>query len=409
MKRLLVLLVASALGALGLVPSAEALGTELTPTSGHLVNRWSALNQVKTRKLSLADVGRLAVNSDLVVVKSGDGYFVPTIRKANPNATVLVYTNGAFAQKNEGTAYPESWYARDALGNKITQPNFGNYLMDISNAGWIQSRVDECRSYLAATGADGCYNDMLMTAPLFKNYVTAKPINPATNRPWTFPAYQAQVERIADAVRLGTGRVHAANGVGNGKRWFTGNGGSSKTITDHTDAAHSEIWIRDRNLAPDQWPTVAKWQQDIDMVVEAEAEGRTVMVETKLWATAKYPTIAPALAARWHTYALASFLLGTEGHFTWFCFDSGRTFESMMSEETGENLRLGGPTSSYAVQASGVYSRRFDTGFVAVNPQDTARTVTLPSGDWTDVDGGTVLSGAVTLQPHTALVTESGT
>ena len=56
----------------------------------------------------------------------------------------------------------------------------------------------------ASTGADGCYTDMLMTAPLFENYASGgKPINPATGQPWTFPDFQAAVEAIADAVRNG--------------------------------------------------------------------------------------------------------------------------------------------------------------------------------------------------------------
>ena len=128
--------------------------------------------------------------------------------------TVLVYHNGAFAQKNEGTRYPPDWYARDANGNKVVQTVFGNYLMDVSHSGWVGEVVRQCRTAKTATGADGCYTDMLMTAPLFENYASGgKPINPATGRPWTFPEFQAAVERIADAVRTGVPGPYAANGV----------------------------------------------------------------------------------------------------------------------------------------------------------------------------------------------------
>ena len=175
------------------------------PDAGRIVHRWAAFNQVPPN-FTAAQAAVAAPAFDLATVKplASMAPVVTAMRNANPQLKVLVYHNGAFAQKNEGTRYPAAWYARDANGNKIVQTVFGNYLMDVSHAGWVGEVVRQCRAAKATTGADGCYTDMLMTAPLFENYASGgKPINPATGRPWTFPDFQAAVEAIADAVRTG--------------------------------------------------------------------------------------------------------------------------------------------------------------------------------------------------------------
>ena len=266
-----------------------------------LVHRWAAFNQVPP-SFTPQQAAAAAPAFDLATVKPTQAPAVVTAMKAaNAELTVLVYHNGAFAQKNEGTRYPPDWYARDANGNKVVQTVFGNYLMDVSHSGWVGEVVRQCRTAKTATGADGCYTDMLMTAPLFENYASGgKPINPATGRPWTFPEFQAAVERIADAVRAGVPGPYAANGVARGKRWFAVDGASSKTLTNHVDGAHAEIWLRDRTLAAGQWPSVTDWRLDVDMVVNAEAEGRVVMVETKLWENA-----SAALVDRWRASSLS--------------------------------------------------------------------------------------------------------
>jgi hypothetical protein len=386
---------------------AQAVGTDLAPYTftgqPQLVHRWAALNQVKHEKLTKAQITSLANNVDLVVVKNTDARTVSLMKSTNPRLVALVYANGAFAQKNEGTRFPESWYARDAAGNKITMPKFGNYLMDISSQGWIDQVVATCLDYKAQSGADGCYSDMLMTAPLFNGYVSAKPINPATGKVWSFKDYQAQVGVIADAVRNGGGGPNAANGVANGNRWFVTGGGSSKPITDHANAAHSEIWIRDRSLTVSEFPPATQWQQDVDMVAEAEAEGRVLMIETKLWPKGGEPAPTSDLVQQWRGFTLASYLLGTEGRYTWFLFDVDRTYAGMTTADPWDNAPIGAPAGPYSALANGAFVRSYSTGFVAVNPGATPLVVSLPSGSWQRV-GGSTESGDVTLAAHSGAI-----
>jgi hypothetical protein len=386
---------------------AQAVGTDLAPytftSQPQLVHRWAALNQVKHEKLTKAQITSLANNVDLVVVKNTDARTVTLMKSANPRLVALVYANGAFAQKNEGTRFPESWYARDAAGNKITMPKFGNYLMDISNQGWIDQVVATCLDYKAQSGADGCYSDMLMTAPLFNNYVSAKPINPATGKVWSFKDYQAQVGVIADAVRTRGGGPNAANGVANGNRWFVTGGGTSKPITDHANAAHSEIWIRDRMLTVSQFPPATQWRQDVDMVAQAEAEGRVLMIETKLWPKGGEPAPTSDLVQQWRGFTLASYLLATEGRFTWFLFDVDRTYAGMTTADPWDKAPIGAPAGPYTALANGAFVRSFSTGLVAVNPGPTPLVVSLPTGTWQRV-GGSTESGDVTVAPHSGAI-----
>ena len=374
----------------------------LRPPDPGLVHRWAAFNQVPPN-FSPAQAAAAAPSFDLATVKlkPSTPAVIAAMRSANPQLKVLVYHNGAFAQKNEGTKYPAAWYARDANGNKVVQTVFGNYLMDVSHPEWVAEVVRQCRSAKATTGADGCYTDMLMTAPLFENYANGgKPINPATGQVWTFPDFQVAVERIADAVRNGVPGPYGANGVARGKRWFASAGASSKTLTNHVDVAHSEIWLRDRGLSASQWPSQADWKLDVDMVVNAEAEGRVVMVETKLWQSA-----SPALVDRWRAFALASFLLGTEGRSTWFLFTPAQTFAGMTVAHPWDDVPVGAPLGPYSRQGGGTgpYVRTFAAGFVAVNPGGSTVTVSLPAGTWRNLQGQSQ-SGSVPLLARTASI-----
>jgi hypothetical protein len=374
--------------------------TALLPVGPGLIHRWVALNQVPPAKVTPDQAAAVAPNFDLAVIKASEGALVHPMKDANADLTVLVYHNGSFAQKNQGNAFPEAWYAHDANGNKLQQTVFGNYLMDVSNPGWVGHVVHECQDDIKKTGADGCYTDMLMTAPLFGNYASGgPPVNPATGKKWTFPDYQAAVEAIADSLRAVPG-PHGANGVANGRRWFATDGSSSKTLTDHVDGAHSEIWLRDRTLKVNEWPTVANWKLDVDMVVQAEAEQRVVMVETKLWDPASV-----GLTNRWRAFALASFLLGTEGKTTWYLFTSDRTFDGMTAaaSDPWDKAPVGHPLGPYGLAAGGAYVRSFSTGFVAVNPGTTAVSVALPAGNWKSLTG-TVQKGTVKLAAHTGSV-----
>lgn len=372
----------------------------LSPQAPGLVHKWVALNQVPSSYLTAAQVAAVANNFDLAVIKDSQAGLSDQLKAANPDLTVLVYHNGAFAQKGQGTKFPAAWYAYDVNHNKITQTVFGNYLMDVSNTDWIDYVVGACTSAKGRAHADGCYTDMMMTAPLFGDYATGRPVNPATGKIWTFPAFQSAVERIAARIRDEVDGPSAANGVACGKRWFVAGGGSSKTLTNNTDGSHAEIWLRDRKLAPDEFPSVTSWKQDVDMVAEAEAESRQIMVETKLWQRGP-DAIPTATVDRWRAFTLATFLLATEGK-SWYLFSPNPTLSGMTAADPWEDVAVGAPIASYTLSGR-VYQRSFVNGFTAVNPSTTYSTVTLPLGAWRSLTGQ-VQSGTIAMKAHTGMV-----
>jgi hypothetical protein len=385
----------------GAALTASTQGSSLAPSSLGLVHPWLALNQVP--EPTLDQVVAAAPHYDLVIVKKNQAALVQAMKAVNPGMTVLAYQNGAYAQHHEGSTFPASWYARDAGGNQITQSYFHNYLMDVSDVDWQNHVVDECRSLIAETGADGCYTDMLNTSPLFPGYSSAPPINPATGKPWTFGAYQAVVDALAARVRDEVPGPAAANGVSNGQRWYADGGTSSRLLADYTEAAHAETWLRDRFGSWDTWPSVAEWTSSVDMVRDAEAAGKTLMVQTKLWSSA-----TPEQQTQWRRFSLASFLLATSGR-SWYMFSSPQTFAGMATPDPEEQAAIGTPTDAYSPPPGRrVYTRDFSTGFVAVNVTDGDAAVTLPGGWWRDLDGNTV-RGTVPIPGHTGMVWQAAT
>ena len=120
------------------------------------------------------------------------------------------------------------------------------------------------------------------------------------------------------------------------------------------------------------------------MVAQAEAEGRVVMVETKLWETA-----SAALVNRWRAFTLGSFLLGTTGRSTWFLFTPASTFAGMTVAHPWDDVPVGPPLGPYSRQGTGgAYVRGFTSGFVAVNPGGTTVNVSL-AGTWRNLQGQT--------------------
>src|SRR4029079_9670068 len=74
------------------------------------------------------------------------------------------------------------------------------------------------------------------------------------------------------------------------------------------DGGIAEGFLRTATAGPGVYPTPTIWQQTVDMLPQAQSQGKPVLVLTKLWTTA-----TPGQVTAWHLYTLASFLLGTDG------------------------------------------------------------------------------------------------
>jgi hypothetical protein len=334
-----------------------------------------------------------AQSVNLLVGQTGTfSQYTASMRAANPSLKLVVYLNGVYAGGAKVSTYPESWFMHDANGSRITSSQFPrDYLMDPTNSSWIQTVENNCSSALAATGWDGCYLDMLGPGTLTPGYLSSTPIDVTTGAPWTNTDWVTATTNLASTVAAALPGVYLiGNGLGNGTQYFTQSWGPSSMLFGPLVAADAQGFVRGDSDPPTQFRSESQWKADVDMLVDAAGRGRSVMVESKVWNSTATQDQMNAI----HRYALATFLLGTDGNQYWYWSDTGS--ESAVIENTPyENVNVGTPVAPYA-KMLGAYQRRYSGGVVVVNPTSSSVTIPLGAGQWTTLDGTTV-SGSFTL------------
>ena len=326
--------------------------------------------------------------------------YMPTLRSVAPATKFIVYMNGVYAQESQGTMYPESWYARDAFGRKITEvKQGGNFLMDPTNPLWIASRAERCAGDTLREGWDGCYLDMLGPGSLFDHYATGAPINPATGLEFTMEEWMKATSTLATAVqRANPTRIVTANGLGTGSQYFEPTSGLTKRLLNGIVAANSQGFVRGTSVPVDQFRRPEKWKLDVDMLVEAGGRGKGVMAMTKIWGVPA--TIQQKNAVL--RYTLATFLLGTDGISSYMYFsDDGAEDAYAQVHDVLQRTYVGQPTAPYVARSNGSYTRTFTSGFAAVNPGTASVTIRL---DRTMTTTTGVVVTSITLAPNTGEV-----
>src|SRR4051812_25693323 len=364
------------------------------------LKRWAATNGggPTAQTPTLAQALAAASDYDLILAtKNSYPPYVAQMRATNPDLKIVAYLNGTYAQSDEGSAYPEGWYARAADGSKVTSKKFGNYLMDPTSQGWIQNRLQVCTQYATSAGYDGCYLDMLGNATMGVGYDTAAPINPATKQPWTKPQWIAATSQLGATVAAAQPTfLLVGNGIANGNQYFDPASGPTSQLLSGLEGGNAQGFIRSESDALAAFRSTKAWKNDVDMLANAGARGRFVMAMTKVG--------RPATAAQMqqvHRYALASFLLGTNGT-QYFYFSPNGNDDGVDAPDTpDDHVNPGIPVASYTALPNGAYVRRFSAGYAAVNPGTATVTVNL-GGTYTDLNGNTTQQA--TLPPHTGMV-----
>jgi len=368
--------------------------------AANTLKRWAATNGggPKAQSPTLAQALAVAADYDLVVAtKTSFPAYVSRMRQANPDLKIVAYLNGTYAQSDQGSAYPDGWYARAADGSKVRSKKFGNYLMDPTSQGWIQNRVDTCKQYASSAGYDGCYLDMLGNATMGNGYATGAPVNAATGKPWTSPQW------IAATSKLGTTVVTAnptflvvGNGIANGNQYFDPASGPTSSLLSGLAGANAQGFIRSESDGLTNFRSVKAWKNDVDMLANAGPRGRFVMAMTKV----DKPGTAAQLQ-QVHRYALASFLLGTDGTQYFFFSPNGNDDGVNAPDTPDDHVKPGTPLAGYTALANGAFMRRFSAGVAAVNPGTATITINL-GGSYVDLDGHTAQQA--TLAPHSGMV-----
>jgi hypothetical protein len=374
--------------------------TSAPVVASNALKRWAATNGGGNAAQSptLAQALAAATNYDLILAtKISYPPYLAQMRQANPNLKVVAYLNGIYAQSDQGTAYPDAWYARAADGSKVRSKKFGNYLMDPTSQGWIQSRIQTCVQYVSSSGYDGCYLDMLGNATMGAGYDTATPINPATHQAWTRPQWIAATSQLGSTVAAAQPTLlMVGNGIANGNQYFDPASGPTSNLLNGLAGANAQGFIRSETDALTSFRSVKQWKSDVDMLANAGARGRAVMAMTKVDKPG-----TPAQLQQVHRYALASFLLGTNGT-QYFYFSPNGNNDGVNAPDTpDDHVNPGLPLAAYAAQPNGAYVRPFSAGYAAVNPGTAAVTVNL-GGTYVDLDGQSVQQA--TLPPHSGMV-----
>ena len=315
--------------------------------------------------------------------------YVAAMRAANPNLVLLAYMNGMFVPPAQATSWPADWYSYDANGLKVQNAQNKNYLMNPSNSGWVQNRATMCANLVAQSGYDGCVLDTLGVAPLTPGYCTALPINPATGAAWARPDWISATTQLSQSVRT---TISPSLVVGNGLKDGPSLGESSQ-LFNGMDGGIAEGFLRTSTQAASAFPSVSTWQQNVNMLLSPP---KPVLALTKVWASATTDQLN-----QWHLYALASFLLGTDGR-SYFYFSSASSEPPISVVPWSVNI--GDPSGAYALQ-DGAYQRPFTQGLVLVNP--TASQVSVPlSGAYAEMDG-TQVSGSLVMPPNTGQILQA--
>jgi hypothetical protein len=361
-----------------------------SPAPGRPVLQWMPEEFATGHTYTQAQAVTAATRYDVIVAYTQAFQpYVAAMRAANPNLVLLAYMNGMFVPPAQATSWPADWYSYDANGVKVQNAQNRNYLMNPSNSGWVQNRTTTCANLVAQSGYDGCMLDTLGVAPLTAGYCTALPVNPATGAAWARPDWISATTQLSQSVRT---TVSPSLVVGNGLKDGPSLGESSQLFSG-MDGGIAEGFLRTSTQSATAYPSVSTWQQNVNMLLSPP---KPVLALTKVWASATTDQLN-----QWHLYALASFLLGTDGR-SYFYFSSASSEPPISVIPWSVNI--GDPSGAYSLQ-DGAYQRPFTQGRVLVNP--TAGQVSVPlSGTYAEMDG-TQVSGSLVMPPNTGQILQA--
>jgi hypothetical protein len=322
------------------------------------------------------------------------------MKAINPNLKIFAYENSVFAQNWQGSVYPDSWYLRDAYGNKVINPASGNFLMDPTQPGWIQDRISSCLQLMAQSGYDGCYLDMLGLASLRKGFVSAHPIDPHTNLQWALNDWITVTSALAGQVTTAVApKIVVGNGINSGSLYYSKKT-PTKPLLDAMDGGIAEAWLRGSTISVSTYHEGNSWVQDAKLVGAAESAGKPLLGLVKIGVSA-----TSAQLASWQQYGLATLLMGTQGRSAFFFSPSITT--SRTSWYPIYNVIIGGPTGNMTKVVGNpvpVYLRSFQYGTALVNNTTTATTLSLKGGPYYDVNGNAVTTTPLSLPANTGVI-----
>jgi hypothetical protein len=346
----------------------------------------------------------------------------PEMQAANPSLLIFQYYDGVYSKE---TKFPESWYLHDAAGNRLVN-EVPMYLMDplsneaytegtVTYVGWRGWVTRQCLALLAASPGlfnGGCWLDNIGSNPVngrVKDVVTGltePPINPAKGLPYTNHEWYQITGPFARKVRVGVGGYSIDNALVGPGSFYAGSEGTRQFLK-YLAGGMAEAWLRGARDPVTPYPTILKWTQAVQMIMDTNRSGHAIQCMLKLWTTA-----TPEQVDAWRRFAFATYLMGNQGA-AYFQFSSAPLPAMPWADLTDPlfDVPIGSPMDTYAkvgkyAKAGGAYYQRmFTGGLVLINPNPTGDEVTVQLGGTYYLPDGTAVTQVALPQDTAQIVT----
>lgn len=334
----------------------------------------------KTR--SQANWKQVALNHAVLVGSPGGPYkgMIPQLHAWNPTLKALVYDLGPYTIKggseyNTLMAQHPSYFARTASGQLITvkaasgTPAFpNNTLMDEGNPGWQAEEGQRIKKNIAAGGFDGAYVDSLGPG-VFTGTTTGIPVDPRTKKVYTKVQWMQFGAQAMNAVKTAIGSDYLmATGLVNGAEYQT----TTHYLADsNVTGMQTDSWLRVADSSPTSYPSASTLAANLQMVQSLQAKHESFFGWTKIWTNA-----TPSQTAAWNTYALAAYLLVSNGINDYYGFNSPFDSDRTNIFFSDERAALGKALGNYTL-SGGVYKRSFQSGSVTLNTNNNVASINV--------------------------------
>ncbi|MFL5825516.1 MAG: putative glycoside hydrolase [Thermoleophilaceae bacterium] len=322
------------------------------------------------------------------------------LKAANPALKILMYKDASLMSSSSvggtyssGVGQPEAdkahpdWFLLTKAGQRFTSWSYSwLWAADIGNAGYQNQFASNVIAELKAHPEfDGVYLDD-MNASIRHHH------NPSDVM--QYPNDTAYSGAMRSFVQTVSPKVHAA-----GKLVFANMGGTwaeypdfNDEVLNYIDGGNDEFFL--------SWPggsmqPQSMWDRMRVSIQRAEAGGKWFL------GSAAGASSDDAKSARIMRYAYATTLLFGNGH-TSFSLAKNYTDESWYDEF---DYSLGKPLGDAQQQSSGIWTRDFENGTVAVNPSSSqSRSMAFKASYCKSASGPAVASTASTMSPQTGLI-----
>ncbi len=357
-------------------PRGAATPASASPTlpAENVALTWAPLYMSDDHAYTRAEALALARRFDLVsAMPYGLRDHSAAMRAANPDLTLLAYSNATLASAGTAAGLPETAFAHGPDGERIKANGWDTWLMQPDNTQLAHGRRPALPRPLGprrlrrlpgrhAHAGHLCprLHDRDPRRPGHRTALHPAPVPRPDDRPRRRPACPQPAPR--------PGRQH-----GRERLPLLACRRPSRPLVASSPSAQMEDFLRGAGDRADAWPSVEDWQEDVAVVTDMESADKVGLFTTKVWSGA-----SATVAAQWQGYAMATFLMGADGH-SFFAFTRSRDRAGASQTNAAYEMPdgLGQPDGAMRALPSGARVRDFAGGRALVNPTGSPVSLTV--------------------------------